>query len=183
MQLRNLWILDPLPESSKKTLLIEEKNPQHFIFVLHIVCSYFLYTQASLCHIILKWLLILIPSYKYHFRPEKLLITIFIESDNFLWDCLSQRGSISWPMEEFYWIMCIPVIIFQPQVVMRQHNRLYSVEKHTAVMHNKKSEKESSKAANLGVTLTLSMLWGHEVQEESWHVDLFFLSLEWPTRT
>lgn len=61
-------------------------------------------------------------------------------------------------MEEFYWIMCIRVIIFQPQVVMRQHNRLYSVEKHTAVTHNKKSEKESSKADNLGVTLTLSIL-------------------------
>lgn len=37
------------------------------------------------CYIILKFLLIiLIAGYKYHFRPEKLLITIFTKSDNFL---------------------------------------------------------------------------------------------------
>lgn len=51
--------------------------------------------------------------------------------------------------------LCISVIIFQPQTVMRQHIRPYAVEKHTVVVHNRKSKKESSKVDNLGVSLTL----------------------------
>lgn len=65
--------------------------------------------------------------------------------------------------------MCISVIIFQLQIMIVQHIRPYIVEEH--VVHYRKSEKESLKADNLGVILTLSL---HEI---AWPVDIFLPSL------
>lgn len=38
--------------------------------------------------------------------------------------------------------LCISVMIFQPQILMTQHIRTYTVEKYVAAMHNKKSKKK-----------------------------------------
>lgn len=38
--------------------------------------------------------------------------------------------------------LCISVMILQPQILMRQHIRTYTVEKYVAALHNKKSKKK-----------------------------------------